>query len=125
MPDEEHHTSAMVTAVRDMAVKLEQHTRNGDEARSQLQQTVEAVVAALRQDVHKAITSLQLNQVDHKSSHEADRIERATRQQTVDTQMGQRQQAVDVQLAQIRNWLIGGLVGIVAIGAFLIGWLVF
>ncbi len=79
----------------------------------------------MRQDVHKAITSLQLQQSDHKVAHEADRVDRAARQTQVDTQFGLRQTQVDAQLSQIRNWLIGGLIGIVAIGFFLIGWLVF
>jgi hypothetical protein len=112
--DEEYHTSAMVDAVREMTAKLEQHTRSGDAAREQLQHTVEGIVASMRTDVHKAILSLQLTQADHKTAHEADRMERSTRQIQV-----------DAQLSQIRNWLIGMLIGIVAIGAFLVGWLVF
>lgn len=108
------YASAVIAAVHDLTILVEEHKRGGEESRQQLQTTVEQMVAALRQDVHKAITSLQLGQVDHKTAHEADRVERANRQV-----------AVDLQMAEIRKWLIWGLIGIVAIGAFLIGWLVF
>lgn len=108
------YAAAVIDAVRDLTVLVEEHKRSGEESRQQLQQTVEQMVAALRQDVHKAIMSLQLGQGDHKSAHEADRIERTNRQVTV-----------DLQMTQLRNWMVAMLVGIVAIGAFLIGWLVF
>lgn len=104
----------VIHVVHDLTKRLEEYTQAGDDSRQQLQRSVEATVAALRQDVHKAITSLQINQVDHKASHEADRIERTTRQILVDAQLG-----------QIRNWLIGGLAGIVLIVGILVGWLVF
>lgn len=113
-PADDGYAHAVIETVRDMQRVVEEHTRAGNESRLQLQKTVEGLVAAMRTDVHKAITSLELGQVDHKAGHEADRIERTNRQI-----------AVDVQMAQLRNWVIAALVGIVAIGFFLIGWLVF
>lgn len=113
-PVDDGYAQAVIETVRDMQRIVEEHTRAGNDSRLQLQASVEQMIAALRTDVHKAITSLQLGQVDHKAGHEADRIERANRQVQV-----------DLQMAQLRNWVIGALVGIVAIGFFLIGWLVF
>lgn len=113
-PADDGYASAVIETVRDMQSKLEEHKRAGDEGRAALLSSVESTVAAMRQDVHKALASLQINQADHKLSHEADRVERATRQQQV-----------DAQLAEIRKWVIGALIGIGLVGGILIGWLVF
>lgn len=114
MANDDSYANAVIEAVHDLTVLVEQHKRSGDDARQQLQTTVEQTVAAMRQDVHKAIMSLQLGQADHKGAHEADRVERATRQTTV-----------DLQMAQMRNWMVAMLVSIVALGAFIVGWLLF
>lgn len=95
------YAHAVIETVRDMQHLVEEHKRAGDEGRATLLATIEAMVAALRTDVHKAITSLQLGQVDHKAAHEADRIERVTRQAQL-----------SAELASIRKWMIIGLVGI-------------
>lgn len=112
--DDDGYANAVIQSVRDLTALVEEHKREGVESRQQLQTSVETMVAAMRQDVHKAIMSLQLGQGDHKTAHEADRVERANRQV-----------AVDLQMAQLRNWVIAALIGIVALGAFIVGWLVF
>lgn len=136
---EQDYAQAVIETVRDLTAKVEAHTRTGEEARRELlasvearildmAHAVEASVASMRTDVHKAILSLQLNQADHNSSHEADRIERVGRQQQVDTQLMNRQQQIDLQFVEVRKWLIVALIGIALLFAvifFLIGWLVF
>jgi hypothetical protein len=112
--DDDRYAREVIRAVGDLTKRLEEHTRSRDEAFKHLQTTLEGVVVALRTDVHKAIISLQLNNSDHTKTHDADRIERAARQV-----------AVDGTMKEIRNWSIWALVGIVAIGAFIVGWLVF
>jgi hypothetical protein len=114
MGTDDGYANAVIDAVHGLTVLVEEHKRAGEEGRQALQTTVEQTVTALRKDVQKAIFSLELGQGDHKAAHEADRIERLTRQATV-----------DLQMAQIRNWMIGALLGIVALGAFIVGWLVF
>jgi hypothetical protein len=114
MGTDDGYANAVIDAVHGLTVLVEEHKRAGEESRQALQSTVEHTVAALRTDVHKAIMSLQLGQADHKGAHEADRVERLTRQATV-----------DLQMAQLRNWMVAMLVGIVALGAFIVGWLVF
>jgi hypothetical protein len=123
--DDDRYAREVIRVVADLTKRVEEHIKTGEEARKTLQANVEAIVVSMRQDITKTIVSLQLNQADHKVAHEADRVERATRQLAVDTKFDTRQSQVDLQLSQIRNWLIGGLVGIVAIGAFIVGWLVF
>ena len=114
MADEDAYAREVIRAVAGLTKQMEEYTRTRDEAFKHLQETVEGVVVALRTDVHKAIISLQLANSDHTKTHDADRVERAARQV-----------AVDGQMTEIRYWSIAALVGIVAIGAFLIGWLVF
>jgi len=77
----------VVNAVLDMSRTVEESVNHGDKARAQLQATVEGIVAALRTDVHRAIVSLQIDQVDHRKAHEADRVERITRQQVLNIWM--------------------------------------
>jgi hypothetical protein len=113
-PDDDAYAREVIRVVADLTKRLEEYTRTRDEAFSQLQTSVEGIVVALRTDVHKAIISLQLNNSDHTKTHDADRVERAARQVQVDGQM-----------TEIRYWSIAALVGIVAIGAFMVGWLVF
>lgn len=108
--DDDAYSREVIRVVADLTKRLEEHTRSRDEAFKHLQTTVEGIVVALRTDVHKAIISLQLNNSDHSKTHDADRVDRAARQV-----------AVDKQMSEIRNWSIGALVGIIAIGAFLIG----
>ncbi len=112
--DDDAYAREVIRVVADLTKRVEEHTKTGEESRKQLQDTVEAIVVALRTDVHKAIISLQLNNSDHSKTHDADRVERAARQVQVDGAM-----------KEIRNWSIWALVGIVAIGFFLVGWLVF
>jgi carbamoylphosphate synthase large subunit len=112
--DDDAYAREVIRVVADLTKRLEDHTRTRDEAFKQLQETVEGVVVSMRKDVHKAITSLQLTNSDHSKTHDADRVERAARQV-----------AVDGQMSEIRYWSIAALVGIVAIGFFLVGWLVF
>jgi hypothetical protein len=112
--DDDRYAREVIRAVGDLTKRLEEHTSTRDAAFKQLQETVEGIVVALRTDVHKAIISLQLNNSDHSKTHDADRVERAARQVQVDGTM-----------KEIRNWSIWALVGIVALGAFIIGWLVF
>lgn len=113
-PDDDAYAREVIRVVADLTKRLEEHTRTRDEAFNHLQTTVEGIVVALRKDVHTAIISLQLKNSDHVNTHDADRVERTTRQV-----------AVDKQMTEIRNWSIGALLGIIAVGAFLIGWLVF
>jgi len=87
MENDDGYARAVIDTVNDMARRLEDHSHAGDMAREQLRETVEGTVAAMRADVHKAIVSLQLGQVDHKVAHEADRVERVVRQQSINIWM--------------------------------------
>lgn len=110
LPNEDGYAKEVIRTVAELSSKFEQYTHDGDEARKELKASVEGTVVQMRIDVHKAITALQLHQSDHGKSHEADRIERTNRQGVVDT-----------QFTQIRNWLIGTLIGIVLIAGVLVG----
>jgi hypothetical protein len=109
-PADDGYAQAVIDTVRDLTMRVEEHKRSGEESRQHLQTSVEQLIAAMRQDVHKAITGLQLGQVDHKAAHEADRIERANRQAQV-----------DLQMSELRKWLMGAIVGIAIIVGLLLG----
>lgn len=110
--DEEFHTSAMVSAVRDMSRKLEEYTRHADEERKQLQESVNATVEAMRKDVYKAIISLQLNDAQHRDEHMAERHERAA-------------DAIDRLNRQLTiNLWMGALTALVVLNLLLIGFIV-
>lgn len=101
------YASAVIDTVRDLTSLVEEHKRSGEEGRATLLATVEQLIAALRQDVHKTVASLQIAIIEDKNDR--------TR----------RQQQVDAQMSQIRNWVIGALVGIGVIGGILAGRLFF
>lgn len=106
-PADDGYAHAVIETVRELTALVEEHKRSGEDGRAQLLSRVEGVVAAMRQDVHKAIASVQMTIVEDKSER--------TR----------RQQQVDQQLTEIRRWLIGALIGIGLIGGILIGRVVF
>lgn len=110
--DDEFHTSAMVSAVRDMAAKLEQYTRHADSERAQLIESVNATVEAMRKDVFRAIVSVQLNASQHRDEHSAERKERAA-------------DAIDRLNRQLTiNLWMGALTALVVINLLLIGFVV-
>lgn len=80
-------TRKIEASTADMTSKVEAFTRHGDEARQQLQATVEGIVAALRTDVHRAIVGIQIDQVDHRKAHDIDRFERIRRQWSINLWM--------------------------------------
>lgn len=106
-PADDGYASAVIETVRDLTALVEEHKRSGEEGRQHLLVTVEQLIAALRTDVHKTVASLQIAIVE-------DRTERT-----------KRQAQVDLQMAQLRNWVIGALVGIGIIGGILAGRLFF
>lgn len=109
-PPSDDHGSAMVEAVRDMVIRLEEHKRAGEESRQVLRGELTELVASMRADVHKSLASLSLHQADHKLAHEADRMERIARQQQL-----------DAALNSIRRWLMVGLIGIALGVGFAVG----
>ena len=93
--DDDFHTNAMVSAVRDMSQRLEQYTKHADSERAHLIDSVNGTVEAMRKDVYKAVISLQLNASQHKDEHMAERneraadaVERINRQLTINLWMG-------------------------------------
>ena len=96
MPSEEDpHTSAMVAAVQDMALKLERFQRHADEERAKLGASVDATVAAMREDFWQTTIAIQRDATVHRDEHIVERKERAAdivqrtqRQATVDNWMG-------------------------------------
>ena len=76
--DDEFHTSAMVSAVRDMIGRLEHYTRHADDERSKLRGEVNGTVEAMRKDFHAVVIRIQLDVLQHRDEHAADRRERAT-----------------------------------------------
>jgi len=110
--DEDFHTSAMVSAVRDMSRKLEQYTQHADSERKQLIETVNATVEAMRKDVFRAIVRLQLDASQHRDEHSADRKERAA-------------DAIDRLNRQLTwNLWMGALTVMVVINLLLLGFIV-
>lgn len=108
--DDDFHVSAMVTAVRDMAQKLEQYTQHADDERQKLLLSVNGTVEAMRKDVYRAIISLQLNASQHRDEHTAERKDRAT-------------DAVDRLNRQlIINLWMGALTALVVLNLLLIGY---
>lgn len=110
--DDDFHTSAMVSAVRDMAQKLEQYQQHADEEREKLQQSVNATVEAMRKDVYRVIVNLQLDASQHRDEHIADRKERAADAVA----------RLNRQLTQ--NLWMGALTVLVVLNLLLIGYIV-
>lgn len=110
--DDDTHSSAMVNAVRDMAVKLEHYTKHADAERAQLIESVNATVEAMRKDVFRVIVNLQLDASQHRDEHSTDRQERA-----VDAVA-----RLNRQLTQ--NLWMGALTALVVLNLLLIGFVV-
>ena len=110
--DDDFHTSAMVSAVRDMAHKLEQYTQHADTEREKLQQSVNGAIEAMRKDTYRAIIALQLDASQHRDEHSAERKERAV-------------DAIDrLNRQMIWNLWMGALTLMVVINLLLIGFVV-
>lgn len=113
MPSEDDfHTSAMVSAVRDMARELADYKQHADDERAKLLESVNATVEAMRKDVFRAIVSLQLDASQHRDEHVAERKDRAV-------------DAVDRLNRQLTiNLWMGALTLLVVINLILIGFVV-
>lgn len=110
--DEEFHTSAMVSAVRDMAAKLERFERHADDERRRLRAEVNENIAAFRKDVHEVISKIQLDAAQHRDEHSAERKERAA-------------DAIDRLNRQlVLNLWLGVLTTLVVVNLLLIGFIV-
>lgn len=106
-PNDDGYATAVIETVRDLTALVEEHKRSGEEGRANLLSTVEQLIASLRQDVHKTVASVQIAIIEDKNER------------------SKRQAQVDAQMSQIRNWVIGALVGIGIVGGILIGRLFF
>lgn len=112
MANDDFHTSAMVTAVRDMAQRLEQYQQHADAEREKLRLDVQSTIEAMRKDVHVAIASLQIRAMQHEDTHTAERKERAV-------------DAVDRLNRQlILNLWLGAVTVLAVINLLLIGYIV-
>lgn len=112
MNGEEFHTSAMVSAVREMAQKLEVYTAHADQERKTLIDTVNATVESMRKDVFKTVAAVQLDTRQHRDEHAAERKERAA----------DAAERVNRQLT-INLWM-GALTALVVLNLLLIGFVV-
>ena len=110
--DDEFYTSAMVSAVRDMAQKLEQYQQHADQERKRLRNEVNATIEAMRKDMHAVISRIQLDASQHRDEHSAERKERAV-------------DAVDRLNRQLTiNLWMGALTALVVLNLLLIGFVV-
>ena len=113
MPNEdEFHTSAMVSAVREMSKELRDYKQHADAERAQLIGSVNATVEAMRKDVFRVIVNLQLDASQHRDEHNVERHERAS-------------DAVDRLNRQLTyNLWMGALTALVVLNLLLIGFVV-
>lgn len=108
---EDFHTSAMVSAVRDMGRKLDQYQQHADAERKVLLESVNATVEAMRKDVFKTIAAVQLDTRQHRDEHSAERKERAA-------------DAIDRMNRQLAlNLWLGALTVLVVFNLMLIGYI--
>lgn len=75
--DDDAYAHEVIRTVRQLTERVEAYTRGNDESRARFQASIEGIVVALRSDVHRSITALQLTDSQHKDDHIAERKERA------------------------------------------------
>ncbi len=74
----------VVGVIRDLTARLEEYEQKNAANRETFQAAITAIVTNLRKDMHRAIAPIQLDQSDHRHTHDADRIERSNRQTETD-----------------------------------------
>jgi hypothetical protein len=103
MAGNDSEQSVVVGVIRDLTTRLEAYERHADQERKQFQETVVQLVSNLRRDMHRAITPIQIDQIEHARTHDADRVERSNRQAETDRRMSDLQH----DIRQLRYLLIG------------------
>jgi len=80
--------SVTVGVIRDLTQRLERYEKHADAEREELKRYVEQLLFDFRKNVHESIGALQLNDMDHRRTHDADRIERSNRQLILNIWLG-------------------------------------
>ena len=82
--DDESNTSITVGVIRALVADVAELKRLLEEDRATARAQVEMAIVSLRQDFHRALGSLQIDNMDHRRYHADDRNERVARQTTTD-----------------------------------------
>src|SRR5882724_2637575 len=91
-------TVGVIRNLIDRVTEFEEHNKHD---RAQMRHAWESSIVQLRKDFHTALSPLQLDNIDHRKTHEADRMERVQRQAENDK---------NLYALRIALWILAGLV---------------
>lgn len=107
--------SVVIGVIRDLTKRLETYERSSSNERAAFKRSIEANLVQVRKDFHNALSPLQLDNIDHRKTHENDRVERIERQSAYDGSMN----VIRVALLIMGGLLVGVLV-LLAIGIIVV-----
>ena len=116
--DDESNTSVTVGVIRGLVADVAELKRLLEDDRDAARAQIESAIALLRQDFHRALGPLQIDNMDHRRAHEADRAERVARQMATDLATARTRSALLFLGIMVAAVLLLGIVG----AALLVAW---
>ena len=119
MPDTpDDNTSVTVGVIRGLVADVAELKRLFEDDRAAARAQIESAIVQLRQDFHRALGPLQIDNMDHRRAHEADRAERVARQTATDLATARTRSALLFIGGMIALLLVMGVIG----AALLVAW---
>jgi len=119
MPEsDESNTSVTVGVIRALVADVAALTRLLEDDRAAARAQLDLAIVALRQDFHRALGPLQLDNMEHRRAHDSDRNDRIVRQMATDLATSSIQRTLLFLGIMIAVLLLLGVIGT----ALLVAW---